>query len=204
MTLVLSIDVGIRNFCFSIVHFSNQSFDVQCIEKVQIGEPGWKGHDLANAMIAFLHTSSDISSRVFDYVLVESQVCHAVKNTILSYVVVTYFMTMCRVRGMEETKIHFIPPRSKFDAVYARFPGLKCIGENSNQNQHRITKGRSKDQKDLSVELAKAIFDEYNVVKGFEAFSKYYPKLDDVADTFLQSFCVLVVKTLHKHKPFTR
>ena len=57
-----------------------------------------------------------------------------------------------------------------------------------------ICRSNSKDLKKLSIKIAREVFTEWNVTKGIEALEKYKPKLDDVADVFLQSFAVFLEK----------
>jgi hypothetical protein len=75
----------------------------------------------------------------------------------------------------------------KFNAIEAYYPGVI-------ESQEMICRSNSKDLKKLSIRIAREIFTELNVTKGLEAIEKYRPKLDDVADVFLQSFAVYLDK----------
>lgn len=187
-TLVLSIDIGITNFCFCIVEFYEDTFRVVEIEKVCIGNKSASGRVLAEALIDFLHDSPKISHKTFHYIFVEAQLSKAVKNNILAYAVLTYFLTLNKEKESEKrATIHFVPPRSKFDAVSEYFPGIL-----DGKNLTRTTK--SKELKKISIQIASEIFSELQISKGLEAIVNNSPKVDDVADTFLQSFSFLLDK----------
>lgn len=186
-TRVLSIDLGIVNFCFCIVDFEENEFEVIHIEKVSIGKMKQTAHTLTNSLIDFLRSSDAINEKPINYIFVESQMSRAIKNTILAYVVMAYFYTESCICH-SDVYISFVPPRMKFQAIDAYFPGLL------NGYEMDSCRSNSKDLKKLSIQIAKDVFKEVNVIKGLEAMDKYKPKLDDVADTFLQSFSVFLDK----------
>ena len=57
-----------------------------------------------------------------------------------------------------------------------------------------ICRSRSKDLKKLSIKIARNLFTDLNVAKGLEAIEQYKPKLDDIADVFLQAFSIYLDK----------
>ena len=75
----------------------------------------------------------------------------------------------------------------KFNAVDAYFPGVI-------ESQEMICRTKSKDLKKLSIKIARDIFTDMNITKGLEAIDRYKPKLDDIADVFLQSFSIYLDK----------
>lgn len=178
MTRVLSIDIGIINLCFCIMDFVGDEFELVHVEKVSIGKMRDTAHKLSQSLVDFLRSSEAINEKPLDYVFVESQMSRAIKNTILAYTTVTYFYT-----SKPGVHIQFIPPRAKFTAIEAYFPGVV-------ESQDMILRSKSKDLKKLSIEIARNIFTEMNITTGLEAMAKYKPKLDDVADVFLQAFSV--------------
>ena len=185
-TRVLSIDLGIVNFCFCIVDFKDDGFELVHVEKVSIGTMKQTAHVLATSLVDFLRSSDAINEKPIHYIFIENQVSRAVKNTILSYSTMTYFYTESCICG-SDVHIQFIPPRAKFDAIEAYFPGVV-------ESQEVICRSNSKDLKKVSVKVAREIFTEMGVTKGLEAFERYRPKLDDVSDVFLQSFAVFLEK----------
>lgn len=185
-TRVLSIDVGIVSYSFCIVDFEEDEFELVHIEKVAIGTVKQTAHVLAEALVDFLRSSEAINEKPIHYIFCEAQMSRAIKNTILAYATVTYFYTEKSI-SQSDVHIQFVPPRVKFQAIDAYFPGVV-------ESQDMICKTASKDLKKLSVKIARGVFTELNVVKGLEALAKYKPKLDDVSDVFLQSFAVFLEK----------
>lgn len=185
-TRVLSIDVGIVNYSFCIVDFEEDEFELVHIEKVAIGTVKQTAHVLADALVDFLRSSEAINEKPIHYIFCEAQMSRAIKNTILAYATVTYFYTEKSI-SQSDVHIQFVPPRVKFQAIDAYFPGVV-------ESQDMICKTASKDLKKLSVKIARGVFTELNVAKGLEALDKYKPKLDDVSDVFLQSFAVFLDK----------
>lgn len=191
-TRVLSIDIGIKNFCFCIVDFQEDEFDLVHIEKTEIGTVKQTAHVLTTALVDFLRSSEAINEKPIHHIFMEAQLSRAIKNTILSYATSTYFYTeSCFAHS--DVHIQFVPPRVKFSAIDAYFPGVV-------ESQDVICRTNSKDLKKLSIKIARDIFTELNVTKGLEAISKYKPKLDDVADVFLQSFAVYLDKYSNGNK----
>lgn len=185
-TRVLSIDLGVVNFCFCIMDFEEDGFDLVHIEKSAIGNMKQTAHTLTNALIDLLRSSEAINEKPIHYIFVEAQMSRAIKNTILAYVVMAHFYTISCI-SQSDTHIQFVPPRVKFAAAGTYFPGIV-------ESQEMICKTKSKDLKKLSVSIARQIFTEMGVTKGLEAMEKYKPKLDDVSDVFLQSFAIFLEK----------
>ena len=183
---VLSLDIGIKNLCFCIMEFKDEDFDLVYVEKVSIGTVKQTAFVLTTSLVDFLRSSDAINEKPIDYIFIEAQMSRAVKNTILSYALVTYFYTEKCISG-SDVHIQFVPPRMKFNAIEEYFPG---IGE----SQEIICRSNSKDLKKLSIKISRDVFTEMNITKGLEAFEKYKPKLDDVADVFLQSFSIFLDK----------
>lgn len=183
---VLSVDVGIVSYSFCIVDFEEDGFELVHIEKVAIGTVKETAHVLAEALVDFLRSSEAINDKPIHYIFCEAQMARAIKNTILAYATLTYFYTEAQIT-QSDVHMQFVPPRVKFQAIDAYFPGVV-------ESQDMICKTASKDLKKLSVKIARDVFTELNVVKGLEALAKYKPKLDDVSDVFLQSFAVFLDK----------
>lgn len=186
MTRVLSIDVGVINFCFCITDFEEDGFELVHIEKVAIGTVKQTAHVLTKALIEFLRGSDAINEKPIHYVYVENQMARAIRNTILGYATVSYFYTESLI-AQSDVHIQFVQPRMKFNAIETYFPGV--VG-----SQEMVCRSNTKDLKKLSIQIARGIFTEIGVTKGLEAMDKYKPKLDDVADVFLQSFAVFLDK----------
>lgn len=182
-TRVLSIDVGILNFCFCIVDFQDDDFELVHVEKVAIGNMRQTAKVLTEALIDFLRSSEVINSKPITYIFIENQLSRAVKNTILAYATMAFFYTESRI-VQSDVHIQFIQPRVKFTAIEAYFPGVA-------ESQCR---SNSKDLKKLSIKIARNVFTELNNTKGLEAMEEYKPKLDDVADVFLQAFSIYLDK----------
>ena len=185
-TRVLSIDLGIINFCFCIMDFKDDEFELVHIEKISIGKMKQTAHVLTTALVDFLRSSDAINEKPIHYIFIESQMSRAIKNTILAYATVTYFYTESCI-SQSDVHIQFVQPRMKFNAIETYFPGVI-------ESQDMICRSNSKDLKKLSIKIAREVFTELNVTKGIEALEKYTPKLDDVADVFLQSFAVFLEK----------
>lgn len=185
-TRVLSIDLGIINFCFCIVDFTEDGFDLIHVEKTSIGNVKQTAFMLTTSLVDFLRSSDAINEKHIDYIFIENQVSRNIKSTILSYATMTYFYTEKSI-ARSDVQIQFVPPRMKFNAIETNFPWII-------ESMDMICRSNSKDLKKLSVKIAKEIFTEMNISKGLEALDKYKPKLDDVADVFLQSFSVFLEK----------
>jgi len=177
---VLSIDVGYKNYAFCIMEFDieKHEFDLLHIDNASIGTTKQTCVTLACALIDFLDSSEAINEKPFDYIFIENQLSRAIKNTILGYATFSYFYTISKTNG---SHVQFISPRNKFNAIDAFFPGILEKYETDH------TKALSRDLKKLSVEIAKDVFEEFNVTKGLEAMKKFKKK-DDVADCYIQSF----------------
>ena len=189
-TRVLSIDIGIINLCFCVVDFKDDDFELVHIEKVSIGSMKDTAHTLSTSLVDFFRSSTAINEKPLHYVFVESQMSRAIKNTILAYTTVTYFYTeSCKISDEIQDKVHiqFIQPRVKFTAIEAYFPGVA-------ESQDIVCRSNSKDLKKLSIKIARNIFIELNITKGLEAMEEYKPKLDDIADVFLQAFAIYLDK----------
>ena len=185
-TRVLSIDIGIINFCFCVMDFRDDDFELVHIEKVTIGNMKQTAKVLTEALIDFLRSSEVINSKPISYVFIENQLSRAVKNTILAYATMAFFYTESCI-SESDVHIQFIQPRVKFTAIEAYFPGVA-------ESQEIICRSNSKDLKKLSIKIARNIFTELNITKGLEAMEEYKPKLDDVADVFLQAFSIYLDK----------
>lgn len=183
---VLSIDIGIKNLSFCIVDFNQDGFELVHIEKTSIGNMKDTAHKLTTSLVDFLRTSEAINEKPIHYIFCESQMSRAIKNTILSYATMTYFYTEKSI-SQSDVHIQFVPPRMKFNAIDAYFPGVI-------ESQDMICRSNSKDLKKLSIKIARECFTDMGIAKGLEALEKYKPKLDDVADVFLQSFAVFLEK----------
>lgn len=191
-TRVLSIDMGVINFCFCIVDFTEDGFDLVHIEKVSIGTMKQTAHVLSTALVDFLRSSEAINEKPINYIFIEQQMSRAIKNTILAYTTVTYFYTESQI-SRSDVHIQFVQPRVKFNAIDAYFPGVI-------ESQEMICRTQSKDLKKLSVKIARECFSSLGITKGLEAMNKYKPKLDDIADVFLQSFALFLDKYSNGNK----
>lgn len=191
-TRVLSIDMGVINFCFCIVDFKEDDFELVHIEKVSIGKMKQTAHALSTALVDFLRSSEAINDKPINYIFIEQQMSRAIKNTILAYTTVTYFYTESQI-ARSDVHIQFVQPRMKFNAIDAYFPGVI-------ESQEMICRTNSKDLKKLSIKIARDCFTDLNITKGLEAMNKYKPKLDDVADVFLQAFALFLEKYSNGNK----
>ena len=191
-TRVLSIDMGVINFCFCIVDFTEDDFELVHIEKVSIGKMKQTAHVLSTALVDFLRSSEAINEKLINYIFIEQQMSRAIKNTILAYTTVTYFYTESQI-AQSDIHIQFVQPRMKFNAIDAYFPGVI-------ESQEMICRTNSKDLKKLSIKIARECFNDLNITKGLEAMNKYKPKLDDIADVFLQSFALFLEKYSNGNK----
>lgn len=185
-TRVLSIDIGIINFCFCIVDFRDDEFELVHIEKAAIGTMKQTAFELSTALIDFLRSSAAINEAPIHHIYIEQQLRVAPRNTILAYTATSYFYTEATIAG-SDVHIQFVPPRVKFSAIEAYFPGAV-------ESQELVCRSQSKDLKKLSIKIARSVFTDLNVTKGLEAVAKYSPKLDDISDVFLQSFAVFLDK----------
>ena len=122
-TRVLSIDLGIINFCFCIMDFKDDEFELVHIEKISIGKMKQTAHVLTTALVDFLRSSDAINEKPIHYIFIESQMSRAIKNTILAYATVTYFYTESCI-SQSDVHIQFVQPRMKFNAIETYFPGV--------------------------------------------------------------------------------
>eukprot|EP00752_Nemacystus_decipiens_P004386 g4009.t1 len=171
---VLSIDIGYKNLAFCIVDFEEDGFELAHVEKASIGNKTDTAHVLSVALIDFFRASEAINSKPIDFIFIEQQMSAAPKNTILAYSAASYFYTESLI-SQSEVHIQFVPPRVKFSAIEAYFPGAI-------ESQDLVCRSHSKDLKKLSVKIAKSVFTDLNITLGLEAMAKYSPKQDDVAD----------------------
>lgn len=185
-TRVLSLDIGIRNYCFCIVDFIQDDFELVHIEKLAVGSMKQTAHSLSKSVVDILRSSDVINEKPIQYIYIENQLSRAVKNTILAYATMTYFYTKSCLTD-QDVHIQFIQPRVKFTAIEAYFPGVV-------ESQDMICRSNSKDLKKLSIKIARGVFTDLNITKGLEAMETYKPKLDDIADVFLQAFAVFLDK----------
>lgn len=185
-TRVLSIDIGYKNLAFCIVDFEEDGFELVHVEKASIGNKTDTAHVLSVALIDFFRASEAINSKPIDFIFVEQQMRVAPRNTILAYTAVSYFYTEATIAG-SDVHIQFVPPRVKFSAIEAYFPGAI-------ESQELVCRSQSKDLKKLSIKIAQNVFTDLNVTRGLEAMANYSPKQDDIADVFLQSFAVFLDK----------
>lgn len=183
---VASFDIGVVNFCFCIVDFTENDFELVHIEKLAIGAMKQSAHVLTTALIDFLRSSEAINEKPIHYVFCEQQMKSSIKNTILGYTILSYFYTESLI-ARSDVEINFVPPRMKFQAVDAYFPGIV-------ESQEMVCRTNSKDLKKLAIKIARGLFTELNISKGLEAIEKYKPKLDDISDVFLQSFSCFLEK----------
>lgn len=196
-TRVLSIDVGIVNLAFCITDFHEVDigngdveveFDLVHVEKVQIGTMKQKAQALMENVVDFFRECDVINDKKIDYIYVEQQLSRAIKNCILAYSIMAYFYTEKRI-CISDTSISFVAPRKKFTAIRAALQAeTGCLQEID------FEKNGSRELKKLSVQVAKKVFDYFQVDEGKNALEKYKPKLDDVCDVFLQSFAVFLEK----------
>ncbi len=84
-TRVLSIDIGVKNFCFCIVDFHEDEFELVHIEKTEIGSVKQTAHVLTTALVDFLRASEAINEKPVHRIYVEQQVSKRPKNIILAY-----------------------------------------------------------------------------------------------------------------------
>lgn len=186
-TRVLSIDLGIVNFCFCIMDFDEDGdFDLVHIEKVSIGTMKQTAHALTIGLVDFLRSSEAINEKPINYIFIEQQMRVAPKNTIVAYATMTYFYTESCI-SHSDVNIQFVPPRMKFNAIDAYYPGVI-------ESMDMVCRTNSKDLKKMSIKIARDLFNELNITKGLDAIEKYKPKLDDIADVFLQSFALFLEK----------
>lgn len=183
---VLSCDIGIKNFSFCIMEFDieKHEFELLYIEKTSIGEVKQTCVTLSSALIDFLDSSEAINEKPFDYIFIENQLSRAIKNTVLGYATFSYFYTLTKVKE-NGTHVQFISPRNKFKAIDSFFPGILDKYETDH------AKALSRDLKKLSVQIAKDVFEEFNVTRGLEAMKKF-KKHDDISDVYLQSFSLFL------------
>ncbi|CAM9704864.1 unnamed protein product [Ectocarpus sp. 6 AP-2014] len=189
-TRVLSIDLGIINFSFCITDFRQHDFEVVHLEKVAIGSMKQTAFQLTTALIDFLRSCQAINEAPIHNIYIEQQMNRAIKNTVLAYATASYFYTEAKI-ARSDVNIQFVPPRMKFNAIEAYFPGAI--------ESQDICRSKSKELKRLSVKIARSVFTELDISKGVEAMAKYSPKLDDIADAFLQSFAIFLEKKSRRH-----
>ncbi|ACH46785.1 unknown [Feldmannia species virus] len=186
---VLSIDVGIVNLAYCIIDFEELApgafrFDLVHVEKGQVGTVRQSTHQLAKNVIHFFKKAEPIQRRKVDVILIEQQMTRAIKNSILAYTIMSYFYTN-EETGAAQTC--FVQPWKKFQATRIAFENSGCLrGINFNVCG-------SRELKRLSVEVAKQIFAEFQVLEGLRVIEEYKPKLDDVCDVFLQSFAFFLL-----------
>jgi hypothetical protein len=184
---VLSVDIGIKNLAFCITDFNmdDKTFDLVCVEKACIGNVKQTCYTLSIALMDFMMSCVSVHEKPLDHILIENQVSRSIKNTVLGYTCLSHFYTLSKV---EEncSSVQFISPRNKFKAIEAYFPGTL----EKYDTDH--CKAPSKDLKKLSIQIAKDIFTDMNITTGLEAMAEFKPKLDDVADVFLQSFGIFL------------
>ena len=192
---VLSIDVGYINFAFCIMEFDieQHSFDLLHIDNVRIGNSKQTCVVLASALIDFLDSSEIINEKPFDYIFIENQLSRAIKNTVIGYATFSYFYTHSKVKK-DGSQVKFISPRNKFKAIESYLPGTLDKYETNH------AKALSRDLKKLSIQIAKDVFEEFNVTKGLEAMQKFKKK-DDVADVTLQSFSLFLDQSKDSANP---
>lgn len=192
---VLSIDIGIKNLSFCVMEFDieKHEFDLLYLEKTSIGEVKQTCVTLSSALIDFLNSSKSINEKPFNYIFIENQLSRAIKNTVLGYAAFSYFYTLTKVKE-NGTNVQFISPRNKFKAIDSFFPGLLDRYEIDH------SKALSRDLKKLSVQIAKDIFEEFNVTKGLEAM-RNFKKKDDISDVTLQSFSLFLDQAKNSGNP---
>ena len=195
---VLSIDIGIINLSFCIMEFDieQHEFELLHIEKTSIGQVKQTCVVLASALIDFLDSSEVINEKPFDYIFIENQLSRAIKNTVLGYSCYSYFYTSSKIKEDGST-VQFISPRNKFKAIDSFFPGLLDKYETDH------AKAVSRDLKKLSIQIAKDVFEEFNVTKGLEAMKKFKKK-DDISDVTLQSFSLFLDQCKNSGNPIGR
>ena len=195
---VLSIDIGIINLSFCIMEFDieQHEFELLHIEKTSIGQVKQTCVVLASALIDFLDSSEVINEKPFDYIFIENQLSRAIKNTVLGYSCYSYFYTSSKLKE-DGSVVQFISPRNKFKAIDSFFHGILDKYETDH------AKAVSRDLKKLSIEIAKDVFEEFNVTKGLEAMKKFKKK-DDISDVTLQSFSLFLDQSKNSGNPIGR
>lgn len=195
---VLSIDIGIINLSFCIMEFDieQHEFELLHIEKTSIGQVKQTCVVLASALIDFLDSSEVINEKPFDYIFIENQLSRAIKNTVLGYSCYSYFYTSSKLKE-DGSVVQFISPRNKFKAIDSFFPGILDKYETDH------AKAVSRDLKKLSIQIAKDVFEEFNVTKGLEAMKKFKKK-DDISDVTLQSFSLFLDQSKNSGNPIGR
>ena len=192
---VLSIDIGIIHLSFCIMEFDieQHEFELLHIEMTSIGQVKQTCVVLASALIDFLDSSEVINEKPFDYIFIENQLSRAIKNTVLGYATFSYFYTSSKIKEDGST-VQFISPRNKFKAIDSFFPGL--LGKYETDH----SKALSRDLKKLSIQIAKDVFEEFNVTKGLEAMKKF-KKRDDISDVTLQAFSLFLDQSKDSANP---
>ncbi|AAR26901.1 FirrV-1-B26 [Feldmannia irregularis virus a] len=186
ITRVLSVDIGIINMAYCIIDFwekpgsAEYEFSLVHIEKRSIGTIRQSMYELMINVIAFLNEAEPIHAKTIDVVLIEKQLPRAIKNVVLSFVVMTYVHVRCT------NDARFVQSWKKFDAVKYVFQKFACV------QQVDFKKRGSRPLKQLSVELATRLFAEFQCLEGLRAIEEYRPKIDDICDVFLQSFTVFL------------
>lgn len=195
---VLSIDIGIINLSFCIMEFDieQHEFELLHIEKTSIGQVKQTCVVLASALIDFLDSSEVINEKPFDYIFIENQLSRAIKNTVLGYSCYSYFYTSSKLKE-DGSVVQFISPRNKFKAIDSFFHGILDKYETDH------AKAVSRDLKKLSIQIAKDVFEEFNVTKGLESMNKFKKK-DDISDVFLQSFSLFLDQSKNSGNPIGR
>lgn len=195
-TRVLSIDIGIINLAYCITDFHEVEqedggveveFELVHVEKAQIGTMKQKAQVLMESVVDFFRESDVINEKPIDYIFLEQQLSRAIKNCILAYVIMAYFYTESRI-CMSTTQMSFVAPRKKFTAIRAAMENCGCLDDID------FDKTGSRELKKLSIEVARKVFEFFQVESGFRALEQYKPKLDDVCDVFLQSFSIFLDK----------
>ncbi|CAN0406382.1 unnamed protein product, partial [Phaeothamnion confervicola] len=115
------------------------------------------------------------------HVFIEQQLSRAVKNTIMSYTVFSFFETLRVSQGIE-LKTRFVPPKQKFEVVQSAFVDQDVLN-GIDFDRH------GRDLKKLSVEIATRLFEHFDVPEGKRVLRENKKK-DDVADAFIQAFAV--------------
>lgn len=195
-TRVLSIDVGIVNLAYCIIDFyDSTSFNLVHVEKARIGSMKMNSQTLLKNVIEYFRRSAPIRQQSIDVILIESQMSRAIKNCILAHVIMSFFYTEIREKcpGLRDVKhMSFVRPWKKFEAVKIAFESSGCL---KNVDFER-SPSCSRRLKKLSIEIAKTIFVEFQVLEGLRAIEEYRPKIDDICDVFLQSFVTLLLPRL--------
>lgn len=188
-----SIDIGVVNLALCVTEFTERNdgtfgFNLVHIQRATIGRMCDTIHVLGKKLLSFYTTNDALNNDKMDYIFIEQQLSRASKNIALAHITMAYFETRNLCFDNDDAKIVFVSPKKKFMAVKHAFPS--SFFDSIDFERH----GRA--LKKQSVDVAKFLFESYNVTTGLEALDQYKSKPDDVSDVFLQSFAFFLEKSL--------